>query len=277
MTLTGSPDGSPAGSPLAAVPGADSAAAEAVALLPRRIDHSALETPDERPRLRRLLLRRRDAVRNDDGAHSANTARRAHRVSRSTAERIVSRRRSRGRGRRLPRRGSGAPPAASRSFHPRTPRNGAVAGTVALLRAVGAPSETAMPRTRRKAAGGVRRTPEGIAWRIARRLRFGAVAIESRRRAGGGAPAAPFRPFHTRTPMNRPVAGGLALLGAAGTRFEAAMPRTPEALVVLAGLPKGLPNGSPGAAVPGTVAADSPAGAVAPVVRRLGHSASRRR
>ena len=71
--------------------------------------------------------------------------------------------------------------------------------------------------------------------------------------------------------MNGP-SGLVALLGAAGTRFEAAMPRTPEALVVLAGLPKGLPNGSPGAAVPGTVAADSPGAVVALVVHRLGHS-----
>ena len=67
----------------------------------------------------------------------------------------------------------------------------------------------------------------------------------------------------------RAAAGVVALPGAAGTLSEAAMARTLEKpLVTLTG----SPDGSPLAAVPGAVAADSPAGAVALLLRRLGHS-----
>ena len=66
----------------------------------------------------------------------------------------------------------------------------------------------------------------------------------------------------------------VALPGAAATPSEAAMARTlGERLVTLSGSPDGSPAGSPLAAVPGAVAADSPAEAVALLLRRLGHSA----
>ena len=71
----------------------------------------------------------------------------------------------------------------------------------------------------------------------------------------------------------RAAAGVVALPGAAGTLSEAAMARTLEKpLVTLTGSPDGSPTGSPLAAVPGAVAADSPAEAVALLLRRLGHS-----
>ena len=73
--------------------------------------------------------------------------------------------------------------------------------------------------------------------------------------------------------MNGP-SGPVALPGAAGTTSEAPMARTlDKPPVTLTGAPDGSPAGSPLAAVPGAVAADSPAEAVALLLRRLGYSA----
>ena len=69
----------------------------------------------------------------------------------------------------------------------------------------------------------------------------------------------------------RAAAGVVALPGAAGTLSEAAMARTlGKPLVTLAGSPEGSPVGPPLAAVPGALAAASPAEAVEMVLQGAG-------